>query len=455
MSEGKIRKIPLEERRTTFKEVSSGFTQEEALKEAERCLQCPSPLCKEGCPVGIDIKEFIRLISKKEYGNALKEIKKKNSLPAICGRVCPQEDQCQKSCILNKKGSPIKIGYLERFVADWGIGFKEVVPQVSEKKEIKVGIIGSGPAGLTCSAELARQGFRVYLFEALHKPGGVLVYGIPEFRLPKLIVEKEVEYIKKLGVQVYTNFIVGKTATIQELRKEGFSAFFIGVGAGLPLFLNIEGENLGGVYSANEFLTRINLMKAYLFPEYETPIAIGEKVGVIGGGNVAFDCARSALRSGAKEVSIIYRRTEEEMPARVEEIENAKEEGVRFHLLTSPLKIESLDGYSIGRLICRKNELGEPDSSGRRRPVPISGSEFEIPLDTLVIAIGTGPNPLLLSTLPELELTPRGYIKVNEKLQTSLPYIFAGGDIVTGSATVISAMAQGKKAASSIKEFFS
>jgi len=453
--EGKITKIPLKERKSTFKEVSCGFNEEEALKEACRCLQCKHAPCKDGCPAGIDIKEFIRLIKEKDYRAAINKIKEANNLPGVCGRVCPQEEQCQVSCILDKTGKPIKIGYLERFVADWELA-QNHSPKAKDRKKsngITVAVIGAGPAGLTCAADLAREGFEVHLFEALHKSGGVLVYGIPEFRLPKHIVDEEVEYIKSLGVVVTPNFVVGKTMTLDELRKEGFKAFFIGVGAGLPWFLNIHGEDLNGVYSANEFLTRVNLMKAYRFPEYDTPVKIGKKVGVFGGGNVAFDCARSALRLGAQEAFIIYRRTRKEMPARNEEIENAEEEGIKFELLVSPKEIISDGNGNVAGVRCIRNELGEPDASGRRRPVPIKGSEFTIDLDAVIVAIGTSANPLLLSTIPGLELTPKGYIKVKENCQTSIPDIFAGGDIVSGSATVISAIQQAKLAVKSIKDY--
>jgi len=465
-SEGKITKIPLQERKKTFKEVSQGFTEEEALKEACRCLQCKNAPCSQGCPAGIDIKEFIRLITQKDYRGAINKIKEVNNLAGMCGRVCPQEEQCQVSCILDKKGNPIKIGYLERFVADWELaqdlkqksqkGAKETEipkPKTEKQKSLKVAVIGSGPAGLSCAGDLAKEGFSVHLFEALHKPGGVLVYGIPEFRLPKIIVEKEVEYIQSLGVVVATDFVVGRTKTIDELREEGFKAFFIGVGAGLPRFLHIPGEESNGVYSANEFLTRVNLMKSYRFPEYDTPVKIGKKVGVFGAGNVAFDCARCALRLGAEEVHIIYRRTENEMPARDEEIENALEEGIKFNLLTSPKEILSDEEGNAKGIICIKNELGKPDASGRRSPVPIGGSEFIIDLDTAIVALGTSANPLLISMIEGLELTKKGYIKVEENYQTSVPDIFAGGDIVSGSATVISAIQQAKEAAKAIKEF--
>lgn len=452
-----IRKISPADRKTTFQEVSLGFNEEEARREAQRCLQCKNAPCINGCPAGIDVKEFIRCIREQNYRKAIDEIKKNNNLPGICGRVCPQEEQCQLSCILNKKDDPIQIGYLERFVADW----ERVEMQMKHSAKThqrqsyrgKVAVIGSGPGGLTCAADLAKAGCHVFLFEALHEPGGVLVYGIPEFRLPKAIVRREVEYIKTLGVEILTDYVVGRTKTIVDLQKEGFRAFFIAVGAGLPQFLNIPGENAAGVYSANEFLTRVNLMKAYRFPEYDTPVVVGKKVGVFGAGNVSFDCARCALRLGAEEVHIIYRRTRNEMPARNEEIENAEEEGVQFHLLTSPQEIVADKTGNVRSVTCIKNTLGEPDASGRRRPVPVDGSEFELKLDTVIVAIGTSANPLLISTVPGLVCSNRGYIKVNDVYQTSVPGIFAGGDIVSGSATVISAIQHAKIAARYILEY--
>jgi glutamate synthase (NADPH/NADH) small chain len=451
--EGHITKISFKERCSSFKEVSCGFSEKEALKEAKRCLQCKNPLCAHGCPAGIDIKEFIRLIQEKNYQGSIDKIKESNSLPGVCGRVCPQEDQCQLHCILNKKDNPIKIGYLERFVADWELEHSQREASKAKSKNIKVAIIGSGPAGLTCAADLAKRGYDVHLFEALHKPGGVLVYGIPEFRLPKHIVDEEAKYIESLGVTVESNFLVGRTKTIDDLRNEGFKAFFIAVGAGLPRFLNIPGESLNGVYSANEFLTRVNLMKAYLFPEYATPVRKGKRVGVFGGGNVAFDCARCALRLGAKEVTIIYRRTEVEMPARIEEIENAKEEGIKFRLLTSPVKIVDNGKGEVGGIECIKNRLGDADDSGRKRPLPIEGSEETLDLDTIIVAIGAGANPLLLSTIKGLDLNKKGYVNINETFQSSIPDIFAAGDIVSGSATVISAIQQARVAAQTIDKF--
>jgi len=452
MSErGEISKINLQERICTFKEVSRGFSEVEALKEACRCLQCPNAPCSKGCPAGIDIKEFIHLIKEKKYLESLAKIRESNSLPAVCGRVCPQEEQCQAACVLSKKHDPIQIGYLERFVSDAEIkaGAFAPVPHVASKN-IKIAVIGTGPAGLTCAADLAKAGFEVYLFEALHKTGGVLAYGIPEFRLPKSIVAHEVEYLKRLRCKVECNFVAGRTQTIEELRKAGFKAFFIGVGAGLPQFLNVPGENLNGVYSANEFLTRVNLMKSYAFPEYDTPVKVGRRVGVFGAGNVAFDSARCALRLGAHEVSIIYRRTFIEMPAREEEVENAREEGIKFHLLTSPKEIFSDNSGNVEGVICIKNELGKPDSSGRSSPIAIAGSDFGIELDTVIVAVGTSANPLLISSIAGLKLNRRGYIEVDENMQTAIEDIFAAGDIVNGSATVISAINQARTAAAAI-----
>ena len=455
-----------------FNEVALGLTEEEAVKEAKRCLKCRKASCVAGCPVGIDIPAFIEYIIKGDFKKALEKIREKNSLPAVCGRVCPQEDQCEKLCVLAKKKAPIGIGDLERFVADWEL--KNVSGQVSSLrakrsnlKEIassafgllamtekaKVAVIGSGPAGLTCAGELARMGYDVTIFESLHKPGGVLIYGIPEFRLPKHIVETDVNFVESLGVKIQVNFLAGRTMTIDELKNNGFRAFFIGIGAGLPYFLGVPGENLNGVYSANEFLTRTNLMKAYLFPEYDTPIKVGKTVAVIGAGNVAMDSARSALRLGAREVYIIYRRTETEMPARIDEIHRAKEEGIKFELLTHPVKFFGDENGWVKEAELMRNSLGEPDSSGRRRPVPIKGSEFRMKLDTVVCAIGQGPNPLLPGTLPDLKLNEDGNIIADDKGVTSIGGVFAGGDIVTGAATVISAMGAGKLAAQAIDRY--
>jgi len=442
-----------------FNEVALGLTDEEAVKEAKRCLKCRKASCVAGCPVGIDIPAFIEYIIKGDFKKSLEKIREKNSLPAVCGRVCPQEDQCEKSCVLAKKKAPVGIGDLERFVADWELenSPQSIVnsPQIKkgQSRDCKVAVIGSGPAGLTCAGELARMGYDTTIFESLHKPGGVLIYGIPEFRLPKNIVETDVRFVESLSVKIEVNFLTGRTGTIDELKKEGFRAFFIGIGAGLPYFLGVPGENLNGVYSANEFLTRTNLMKSYLFPEYDTPIKVGKTVAVIGAGNVAMDSARSALRLGAKEVYIIYRRTEVEMPARIDEIHRAKEEGIKFELLTHPVKFFGDENGWVKEAELMRNSLGEPDSSGRPRPVPIKSSEFRMKFDTVVCAIGQGPNPLLPKTLPALKLNEDGNIIADEKGMTSIEGVFAGGDIVTGAATVISAMGAGKLAAQSIDRY--
>ena len=439
-----------------FEEVALGLTEEEAVKEAKRCLNCKKAACVAGCPVEINIPAFIQCVAKGEFAEALEKIREKNFLPAVCGRVCPQEDQCEKVCVLNKKHVPVSIGDLERFVADWGIENKSQVTnrksQVRADKD-RVAVIGSGPAGITCAGELAKMGYDVTIFESLHKPGGVLTYGIPEFRLPKKIVGIDISFVQSLGVKIEPDFLVGKTRTIDELRSDGFKAFFIGIGAGLPYFLGIDGEILNGVYSANEFLTRTNLMKSYLFPEYETPVRIGKTVGVIGAGNVAMDSARCALRLGAETVYIIYRRTEKEMPARLDEIHRAKEEGIKFELLTHAVKFNGDEKGWLKEAVLMRNELGSPDASGRRRPVPIKGSSFTMKLDTVVCAIGQGPNPLLAKTVPELKLNEDGNIVVDKVHMTSIEGVFAGGDIVTGAATVISAMGAGKHAAAAINQY--
>ncbi|WP_090003493.1 NADPH-dependent glutamate synthase [Candidatus Frackibacter sp. WG12] len=450
-----MKKQKPEERINNFKEVACGFNKEEALAEAERCLQCKNRPCVDGCPVEVPIPDFIDKILEEDFDDAVDIIKGKNALPAICGRVCPQEEQCEIECILGKKGEPVAIGALERFVADFDLDSdKEEEINSVEAKGVKVAIVGSGPSGLTAAADLAKLGYQVTLFEALAEPGGVLRYGIPEFRLPKSIVDEEIDYIKQLGVEVKTNVLIGSTLTIDELREEGYEAIFVGTGAGLPYFLNLPGENLNGVYSSNEFLTRANLMKAYKFPEYKTPIVTGKNVAVVGAGNVAMDSARTALRLGAEEVSIVYRRSRNEMPAREEEIENAEEEGIYFKLLRNPVKIIGDGDGWVKELECVKMELGEPDSSGRPRPIAIEGSNFTIPVDTVVIAIGQGPNPLLSKKTPELETTEWDNIIVDEETyETSIEGVFAGGDVIGGAATVIAAMGDGRKAADEIQAY--
>lgn len=446
-----------QERVKNFDEVALGLSEEEAVVEAKRCLQCKKAACIGGCPVGIDIPAFVKYIAEKEFNKAIEKVREKNSLPAVCGRVCPQEDQCEKVCVLAKKNNTIGIGDLERFAADWKIKNRPKTvdrrPKIVKSAVHKIAVIGSGPAGLTCAGELAKLGYYVTVFESLHKPGGVLTYGIPEFRLPKSIVDIDVEYVKSLGVEINVNFLAGRTKTMEGLKNDGYKAFFIGIGAGLPYFLGVEGENLNGIYSANEFLTRTNLMKAYLFPEYDTPIKVGRNVAVIGAGNVAMDSARCALRLGAEKVYIIYRRTEAEMPARIDEIKRAKEEGVRFELLTNPTKFFGNENGWVKEAQLIRNQLGEPDSSGRRRPMPIKGSEFRMPFDTVICAIGQGPNPLLGRTLPDLKLNEDGNIIIENNFMTSIEGIFAGGDIVTGAATVIEAMGAGKQAALAIDKY--
>jgi len=452
----KDRKQPVEERIKNFSEVALGYTEEQAVAEASRCLQCKKAPCVKGCPVEIDIPGFIKNIQERKFHEALEVIYRTNLLPAICGRVCPQETQCEILCTLSKKGQPIAIGKLERFVADRGEQPLDCSIFTASKNitDNKVAVVGSGPAGLTCAVELAKCGIKVTIFEALHSPGGVLTYGIPEFRLPKEIVKKEIETVKKLGVEIKTDVIIGKTLTIDDLFRSGYKAIFIGSGAGLPSFMGIPGENLLRVYSANEFLTRVNLMKGYLFPEYDTPVTTGEKVAVVGGGNVAMDSARSALRLGAKEVIVLYRRTEKEMPARREEVEHAMEEGIKFVFLVQPLEIlGDEDGFVKGIKVIH-NRLGEPDESGRKSPVPIEGTEEVIPVDCVIVAIGQNPSPLIPSTYKELKTGKKGNIVVNEETgETNIPGIFAGGDIATGAATVISAMGMGRKAAQSIIKY--
>ncbi len=446
---------PPEERIKNFKEVPLGYTPELAMKEASRCLQCKNPSCVKGCPVGVDIPGFIRLIREGEFAKAIRKIWEKNSLPAICGRVCPQENQCEGSCILGKKGEPVAIGNLERFAADWERehGTGELPPKAAPTGK-KVAVVGSGPAGLTVAGDLILKGHEVTVYEAFHKGGGVLVYGIPEFRLPKEIVAAELNYLERLGVKFEYNIVIGRTITVDELFKMGYDAVFIGVGAGLPRFLGIPGENLVGVYSANEYLTRSNLMKAYLFPEYDTPIAKGKNVVVIGGGNVAMDAARTALRMGAESVTIVYRRSREEMPARLAEIHHAEEEGIKFMLLTNPVRFLGDEHGRLKGMECIKMKLGEPDESGRRRPIPVEGSNFEIECDLAIISVGTGANPLLTKNTPGLKLNKRGYIMVDPKTnKTYKKGVWAGGDIVTGQATVIQAAGAGRIASNSIHDY--
>lgn len=444
-----------EERRRNFNEVALGYDSEVAKAEAQRCLQCKTAPCMRGCPVEVNIPAFIKLIKEGDFGAAITEIKSKNNLPAVCGRVCPQEDQCEKFCVLAKKGEPVGIGRLERFTADYAMLQGDKQEAEAAKEELgKVAVIGAGPAGLTAAGDLAGRGYKVTVFEALHAPGGVLIYGIPEFRLPKAIVGKEIAALKRLGVEIVVNAVIGKTFTIDELlNEEGYDAVFIGTGAGLPHFMDIPGENLNGVYSANEFLTRVNLMKAYKFPETGTPVRVGKAVAVVGAGNVAMDSARTALRLGAEKVYIVYRRSEEEMPARAEELEHAKEEGVEFRLLTAPVSIVGDERGWVKAVECIKMELGEPDESGRRKPIPVQNSNYLLDVDTVVMAIGQGPNPLVQETTPGLAINKRGNIVADEAGATSKEGVFAGGDIVTGAATVILAMGAGKKAAAKIHEF--
>jgi len=446
-----------EERIKNFKEVPLGYTEDEAVEEAKRCLQCKKPSCMTGCPVEIDIPALINLVAERKFLEAVRKIKETNSLPAICGRVCPQEIQCEIKCVVGKKGEPVSIGRLERFVADWERAQGKVeAPPKPKPINKKVAVIGSGPAGLTLASDLAKLGYGVTIFEALHKTGGVLVYGIPEFRLPKAIVQAEVDFVESLGVEIKTNALIGKLYTIQELMDSGYDAVFIGIGAGGPMFMHIPGEGLNGVYSANEFLTRSNLMKAYLFPQYDTPIKKKRRVAVVGAGNVAMDSVRTAIRLGAEEVYLVYRRSEKEMPARIEEIERAKEEGAIFKLLTNPVRILGDEKGWVRAMECIKMELGEPDASGRRRPIPIQGSEFTIEVDAVIMALGTNANPLLPQSTPGLELNKWGYITVDEETgKTSLKGVYAGGDIVTGSATVILAMGAGRNAAKAIDKYLS
>ena len=445
---------PPAERIKNNNEVPYGYTAEQAMAEAQRCLECARAECVSGCPVNVQIPAFLKLVAAGDFRGAINLVKDTNSLPAITGRVCPQEQQCEKVCALAKRFEPVAIGRLERFAADWEAEQGDLpIPRLGPPTGKKVAVVGSGPAGLTVAADLVKMGHHVTIFEALHEPGGVLVYGIPEFRLPKAIVRREVEYVCRLGAKLVKDFVVGNSATIDELLKE-YDAIFLGSGAGLPWFLNIPGENLSGVYSANEYLTRANLMKAYRFPEYDTPIARGRQVITIGGGNVAMDSSRTALRLGAQESVIVYRRSREEMPARAEEIHHAEQEGVQFKLLATPLAIHGDAKNRVKELECIQNRLGEPDASGRPRPVPIEGSNFRIPADTVIIAIGQSPSPLIPKTTPDLKTEKDGVVVIeNETGKTSKKGVFAGGDVATGGATVIMAMGQGKKAAKAIDEY--
>jgi len=442
-------------RARNFLEVPTGYTAEMAKEEAARCLQCKNPGCVDGCPVGIDIPGFIKLAKEGDFTQSIRNVWTQNSLPAICGRVCPQETQCEGKCILAKKGEPVAIGNLERFVADWerahGSG---ALPPKAAPTGKRVAVVGAGPAGLTVAGDLIQKGHEVTVFEAFHKPGGVLLYGIPEFRLPKEIVAQEVNFLERLGVKVQCNAVVGRTVTLDELFEEGYQAIFLGLGAGLPKFMNIPGENLIGVLSANEYLTRANLMKAYLFPKVDTPIPRGKDVVVLGGGNVAMDSARTALRLGADRVRLVYRRSRDEMPARAAEAHHAEEEGIEFFLLTNPTRYIGNEKGRLTGMECIKMELGEPDASGRRRPVPVKGSEFELSCDLCIVAVGTGANPLLTSSTPDLKINKWGYIEADSKDgKTFKKGVWAGGDIVTGSATVILAMGAGRTAANSIHDY--
>jgi glutamate synthase (NADPH/NADH) small chain len=436
-----------------FNEVALGYNEEQALEEAARCLQCVKPQCVSGCPVEVPIPEFIKCIKEKKYAEGIATIKSKNALPAVCGRVCPQEEQCQVKCVLGKIGEPVSIGRLERYLADWEREHGIQIPDKAKPTGKKVAVVGAGPAGLTAAADLIKLGHEVTMFEALHLPGGVLIYGIPEFRLPKEIVRKEVDYIEKLGVDLRLGNLVGRIHTIPELMQSGYDAVFIGSGAGLPMFMGLPGENLGGIYSANEFLIRVNLMKGYKFPEYDTPLRLGKHVVVIGGGNVAMDCARCSMRLGA-DVCLLYRRSRDELPARHEEIENAEEEGLVCKFLAAPLKFIGDEKGWVKAMECQAMELGPPDASGRRRPIPIKGSEFTMEVDTVIIAIGQTPNPIIQRTTDGLVADPRrGTITVDENGKTSLDGVYAGGDVATGAATVISAMGMGKQAAKAMHEY--
>lgn len=442
------------ERVRNFDEVALGYPVETAVEEAGRCLDCRNPLCRQGCPVGIDIPGFIRSIVARDFAAGIRRIKETNALPAICGRVCPQEEQCEKMCVLGKKGEPVSIGRLERFLADWEASSGKLeIPEMAPKTGKKVAVVGAGPAGITVANDLLLLGHEVTIFEALHECGGVLIYGIPEFRLPKRIVQREVDYVRKLGARVVMDFVVGTTRTVDQLLEE-YDAMFIGAGAGLPWFMDIPGENLNGVYSANEYLTRVNLMKGFLFPEYDTPVKHPSRVAVVGGGNVAMDAARTAVRLGADEVHLVYRRSRTELPARAEEVENAEEEGVIFNLLTLPVRLIGDENGWLKEMECLEMTLGEPDESGRRRPIPVEGSNFRMPADAVVIAIGNSPNPLVPMTTPGLEVNRKGGIVTDPATaKTSKPRVWAGGDVVRGAATVISAMGDARVAAASIHKY--
>jgi len=454
----KPRQTPMRQQRPydrihNFDEVPLGYLEEEAVREASRCLQCQYPTCIDGCPVNVDIPRFVGQVARGDFAGAVRTIRETNSLPAVCGRVCPQEDQCQGVCAMGKKFEPVAIGRLERFCADWEAENETCHPPVAPDTGKRVAVIGSGPAGLTAASDLRKLGHAVTVFEALHVAGGVLMYGIPEFRLPKAIVTREVEALRAIGVSIELNKIVGRVITVDGLFQEGFDAVFVGTGAGLPRFLGIPGEHLGGVYSANEFLTRTNLMRSYRFPDYDTPIRIGERVVTIGGGNVAMDAARTAVRLGARESIVIYRRSVEELPARVEEVEHASEEGVFFHLLANPVRFLG-ENHELSGVECVEMKLGDQDDSGRRRPVPISGTEFTIETDTVVVAIGNEAHPLIPKTTGDLDVNRTGNIVADlETGRTSKAGVFAGGDIVTGAATVIQAMGAGKRAAAAIHAY--
>ena len=460
MINNSLTKTPMPEqvadvRNKNFLEVSEGYTEEMAVSEAQRCLNCKNKPCMSGCPVHVKIPEFIAYVAEGKFEEAYLKIKETNALPAVCGRVCPQETQCESKCVRGIKGESVGIGRLERFVADYHMKHVEDIISKIPSNGKKVAVVGSGPSGLTVAGDLAKKGYDVTIYEAFHTAGGVLMYGIPEFRLPKDIVQKEIENLKKMGVKIETNMVIGKTVLVDELFEDfGFDAVYIGSGAGLPSFMGLDGESLNGVYSANEFLTRINLMKGYKFPEYDTPVNIGKTVAVFGGGNVAMDAARTAKRLGA-DVTVVYRRTEKELPARREEVEHAMEEGIEFKFLTNPVKIEGEEGW-VKSILCQQMELSEPDESGRARPVPIEGSEYEIDADCVIMSIGTSPNPLIKSTTKGLEVNKRGGIIVNEETgATSKEGVYAGGDAVTGAATVILAMGAGKTAAKAIDEYIS